>query len=110
MKFKYRLRNLRDEHNISGEELGKILNVGKSTVSMWENGKNLPTTTMLEKIASYFNVSTDYLLGKSDVRNNDDIDLDDIEYGLFTEIKDMSPEMKEQIISYARFLKNQNKK
>lgn len=50
------------------------------------------------------------ILGKSDIRNVDDIDLDAIEYGLFSEIKEMSPEMKEQIINYARFLKSQSKK
>lgn len=103
MEFKYRLRNLRDELKISGEELGNILNVGKSTISMWENGKNMPTAAMIQKLADYFQVSTDYLLGKSDIRNinneNEDyrIAFDDIGKD-YAELEDSEKDMIKTMI------------
>lgn len=105
-----RLRFLRNEKGLTVRQLGDILNISYPTITNIENDKRGFSDEMLIAIADYFQVSTDYLLGKSDIRNVDDIDLDSIEYGLFSEIKEMSPEMKEQIINYARFLKSQSKK
>ncbi len=105
-----RLRFLRNEKGLTVRQLGDILNISYPTITNIENDKRGFSDEMLIAIADYFQVSTDYLLGKSDIRNVDDIDLDAIEYGLFSEIKEMSPEMKEQIINYARFLKSQSKK
>ncbi len=105
-----RLRFLRNEKGLTVRQLGDILNISYPTITSIENDKRGFSDEMLIAIADYFQVSTDYLLGKSDIRNVDDIDLDAIEYGLFSEIKEMSPEMKEQIINYARFLKSQSKK
>lgn len=67
-KFMYRIRDLRREMNISGEQLGKILNVGKTTISQWENGINYPNQDTLNKLCDYFNCSFDYLMGRSDVK------------------------------------------
>lgn len=61
-----RLRELRNELNLEQKELAKYLNVHKGTVSNWENNKRSPDKEMLSKIASYFNVTTDYLLGRTD--------------------------------------------
>ena len=105
-----RLRFLRSEKGLTVRQVGDILNISYPTITNIENDKRGFSDEMLIAIADYFQVSTDYLLGKSDIRNVDDIDLDAIEYGLFSEIKEMSPEMKEQIINYARFLKSQSKK
>ena len=40
------------------------LNISKSNVTAWKNGRNNPSNAMVKKIADYFGVSTDYLLGK----------------------------------------------
>lgn len=114
-EFKYRLRDLREQKRVSGAKLGEILGVGKSTVSMWENGKNYPTAIMLQKLATYFNVSTDYLLGKTDIKNEllTSISLDEFEVAFHGEVKDLSPEAKEKVLEYARLLKfseDKNKK
>ena len=58
-----RIRNLRKDFNISQVELATRLGVTKQCVSNWENDNILPSVDMLVKIAKYFNVSTDYLLG-----------------------------------------------
>ena len=55
------------------------LGIGRGTVSYWKNG-NTPKQDILTKIASYFNVSTDYLLGNTDVKRqliNDDAELNE---------------------------------
>ena len=58
-----KIRNLRKNFNISQVELATRLGVTKQCVSNWENDNILPSVDMLVKIAKYFNVSTDYLLG-----------------------------------------------
>jgi transcriptional regulator with XRE-family HTH domain len=66
--FGKRLRKLRIERGITQEELGKVLNVSKKTISAYENGLIDPSTDTLSAIASYFEVSVDWLLGHTDIR------------------------------------------
>ena len=58
-----KIRNLRRDFNISQVELANKLCVTKQCVSNWENDNILPSVDMLIKLAKFFNVSTDYLLG-----------------------------------------------
>lgn len=55
---------------VSQQDLAKALNVSRSTVSMWETGASDPDTDSLQKIASYFSVSVDYLLGYNIMEEN----------------------------------------
>lgn len=64
------LKVLRKENNLSLKELGIILGIAESTVSLYENEKREPDNKMLLKIANYFNVSVDYLLGRTEDRQN----------------------------------------
>lgn len=57
------IKKLRQARNISQVELAKALFVSKQSVSNWENDNIMPSVDMLIKIANYFSVSTDYLLG-----------------------------------------------
>lgn len=65
-EFANKLRILREENNLTQPQLAKILGVSKGIVSFWENDINEPKATYIKLIASYFNVSTDYLLGLED--------------------------------------------
>lgn len=65
---KFRLRDLRRENNLTGSQLAKILDVTHATVYRWESGEIIPSQQNLKKLASYFNVSSDYLLGLTDER------------------------------------------
>ena len=58
-----KIRNLRRDFNISQVELANKLCVTKQCVSNWGNDNILPSVEMLIKLAKFFNVSTDYLLG-----------------------------------------------
>ena len=57
-----RFRELRKSKGLTQEDLGKILNVQKSTISRYEKGLIFPSPDVLKLMANYFNVSTDYLL------------------------------------------------
>lgn len=66
MCFGKRLRDLRVHRGLSQEELGKILSLDKSTISLYESGKREPAQDTLQQIADYFKVSLDYLMGRTD--------------------------------------------
>lgn len=60
------IKQLRLENNLRGEDFGNIFEVTKTAVSNWESGKRTPDSDMIIKIADYFNVSVDFLLGLED--------------------------------------------
>lgn len=64
-----RIKELRTEKNLTQEEFGKVFGIVKSTVSLYESGKSTPDDEIKKKIAEYFNVSLDYLMGASDIKN-----------------------------------------
>lgn len=64
--FGERLKKLRKERKLTQTQLAEKLNAGKSTVAMWETCDREPDFEMLKKIADFFNVNTDYLLGRTD--------------------------------------------
>lgn len=61
-----RLALLRKSKNMSQTELGKKFGAAQNTVSQWERGTREPDYEMLQALAEFFGVSTDYLLGRSD--------------------------------------------
>lgn len=63
-----RLRQLRKEKGMTQKELGKILGYGDRAVGFYETGRSDMSTDTIIKLAEFFNVSTDYLLGRSNVR------------------------------------------
>lgn len=58
-----RIRELRRQHGITMKEFGDKIGVSESTVSLYETGKRDPNFQTLLKIADFFDVSVDYLLG-----------------------------------------------
>lgn len=65
IEFGNRIKKLRIENGLTQEELGKKLNVGKSTIANYESGYSEPEGEKISKLASIFNVSIDYLLGNN---------------------------------------------
>lgn len=61
-----RIREQRNEKKLSQSELGKLLSVSQDTVSLWEKSKSLPTVEMVIALCNFFEVSADYLLGRTD--------------------------------------------
>ena len=75
ISFGYRFKMLRKEKNLTQQELANNINnlhnltFSKSSISQYENNKVIPEMPALEKFADFFNVSLDYLTGRSNVRN-----------------------------------------
>jgi len=66
--FNERLRQLREEKGMDREQLAARLDMSYSTIAKYEAGSRFPDQDTLLKLADIFDVSTDYLLGKSDFR------------------------------------------
>ncbi|WP_315119467.1 helix-turn-helix transcriptional regulator [uncultured Clostridium sp.] len=64
------LKNLREEFEMTQEQVGKLLNITKQAIYSYEKGENEPTIDAIVKIADVFNVSVDYLLGRTKQREN----------------------------------------
>ena len=62
-----RLKILRLESKLTQNEIAEKLKISKMTYSYWENGKRNPKN--VQQIADFFNVSTDYLLGNTDIKS-----------------------------------------
>ena len=60
------------------KEFSKALEVSHQTAAAWESGRAVPSADTLQKIADYFNVSADYLLGRSKTPRPQSRDLNDV--------------------------------
>lgn len=60
------LKELRISRNLTQKEVSKILNIDYSNISRWEKGQFEPDQNTLIRIADYFEVSLDYLMGRKD--------------------------------------------
>ena len=65
------IKKLRLARGVSQVELGRALSVTKQTVSNWENAYIQPSVDMLIRLADYFHTTTDYLLGRSEIKTLD---------------------------------------
>ena len=87
-----RIKELRLSYNISQVEMAKKLGVSKQCVSNWENDNVLPSVDMLIKLATFFNVSTDYLL---DLEDCEKISVDGLSEKQIAHIKLIIQDMRE---------------
>lgn len=86
MFLKERLKELRKDKVLTQKELSKILNLAYTSYNGYETGKIIPPIDKVELIADYFDVTVDYLLGKTDIKLSstelnfiNDIDIDNVE-------------------------------
>ena len=65
-----KLKDIRQDHDISQREMANILHVNRSTYSLWELGINIIPIKYLSDFSDYFNYSIDYVLGLEKNKNN----------------------------------------
>jgi len=95
------LKSLRNSRGLSQRQLAKQLNVAPSTLAMYELDKREPDYETLKKIADFFEVSTDYLLGRSDVPNP----LDKVAEESFTyDLQDLPEEAKKTLEDFIDYI------
>ena len=93
--FGDRIKELRNNHTWTQQELGDRLGVSKQSVSNWENGNIMPSIDVLVRMSDLFQTSTDYILN----REND----------LTLDITDLDAEQKAMIQRMVRYFRNINK-
>lgn len=71
--FKERLNELLKSRNMYQNDLAQYIGYTTQAVSRWCRGETEPDLEMLTKIANFFNVSTDYLLGNVPYKNNEEL-------------------------------------
>ncbi|QZY56675.1 helix-turn-helix domain-containing protein [Crassaminicella profunda] len=69
MDFGERLKTIREEKKITREELANKLNISYSAVSKYETNVRFPDKETLKKITNFLDVSVDYLLGRTKIKN-----------------------------------------
>lgn len=72
-----RLKELRNEKHLTQMDVAKHFEIAKTTYASYEQGRREPDNTMLSKLADFFGVSIDYLMGKSDNIKRGKVDLAD---------------------------------
>ena len=72
-----RLKKLRKKEKLTQKDIATFLNISQPAYQQFESGKKKMNLETMEKLADYFNVSIDYLLGKTDIPDLDlEIDID----------------------------------
>lgn len=103
------------ERGVSGSKMCDDLGMSRSTLTELRKGR--AKTLNLEKaskIADYFGVTVDYLLGKTDRKPETpaeaDVTFDDFTYAMYHEGKELTEENKQKLLEMARFFKTQQEK
>lgn len=85
---------------------GKEIGVSSATITKWSQGV-IPRGENLNKVASYFGVTSDYLLGNTDERTVKNEKLEGLDFALSGEIKDLTENEKQDLLDYIKFKKKQ---
>ena len=97
-----RIFKIMEEKQLSAYAVSKNTGIANSTISDWKKGKGRPSADNIAALADYFNVSTDYLLGRTPYkRPTDDPDL---VWGYGTLDRDLTPDELEQVKSYVEMM------
>ena len=99
MNIGARILVLLEEEGISRQEFAKRLNVNYSTANGYILNRRLPDCEMLFRIADALNSSTDYLIGRTNIKFYKDLNYSPKESILISNFRSLSPEMQDVLIS-----------
>lgn len=111
-----RLKQLRIEANLTQKQMAETMNTSQPSYQNWEKGTRNPSKENLEKLANFFNVSTDYLLGKSNIKSPSVIDEDKLDQAINQSVgfngkpatEEEKENMKEALLLYLKSLNDQS--
>lgn len=69
MRYYPRLRDLREDMDLTQDQLVQMLKMHKTTYTNYEQGKREPPFELIIKLAKFYNVTTDYIAGLTDIPN-----------------------------------------
>ena len=108
-----RLKRLCDERGISAYKACTDIGLNRAAVAKWKNG-SIPSGTTAAKLADYFGVTTDYLLGKEDKKaptetGKRDI-LDEVDVAFYGDFKELNDDEKETVRDMVRLMRQRKEK
>lgn len=111
MEFSERLKMLRCENNMTQKDVAKIIHVQPTSIANYESGRNRAPYTKLKKLADYFEIPIEYLLGDSDnvssLKDDDESDEDLKElYDIYSSLEDNK---KKEVKDFMKWLAHKNK-
>lgn len=108
-----RLKRLCDERGISAYKACTDIGLNRAAVAKWKNG-SIPSGTTAAKLADYFGVTTDYLLGKENKKapteNGERDILDEVDVAFYGDFKELSDDEKETIRDMVRLMRQRKEK
>lgn len=109
-----KIKHLREQNNINQKELAKKLAISNVQLSRYESDERRPDYETLTKIADYFNITVDYLLGRQDLSIEDKEDFEKFSKDpslqrMFKEMKDSPEEDLEELQQIWNIIKNRKK-
>jgi len=118
MEFGDRLKQLREERDLTRADLASRLNVSYSTISKYETNIRFPDKGTLVGLANFFDVSLDYLLGRSDIRETAEKILDksrgqflvNSPRNTYKADENLSPEAIQEIEIFKEFIQHKYRK
>lgn len=114
--FRIKLKELREKKGLSQYKFADLMGFAQSTIGSWESGAREPNFETMQKIADYFNVSVDYLLGRTDTPNENkksDEEPDVLmteQFATFGDAREYSEDEKDEIRNFINFIKAKRRK
>lgn len=108
-----RIKQLREEFHLTQIQLAEKLNKTQQAISLYENGSNEPDLDGYIMLSKLFNCSIEYIAGKSDIRNPEEIKIDEdkLKIGLSTnDYENITDEQRKSIEEFAKYVLKDNKK
>ena len=106
-----KIKELCKENKVSVLKLETSLGFGNGTIGKWK--KHTPSHDKLKKVADFFGVSVDYILGNTDTKEKDPVISDEVSEQrkrLMEQLSSLSPDQLDQALSYIEFLASNSKK
>ena len=105
-----RLKILRAEKGLAQKDMASFLKIDRTTYVKYESGSSEPNFSTLSKLAEFFDVSVDYLLGRTDIRQLDNknqptVKDDELDEALVKFLSGLSPEEVQRVRDFVAGLK-----
>lgn len=99
------LFELLSQRNVTAKKLSNDTGISTGNISDWKSGRAKPSTEKLTILATYFNVTTDYLLGNDTSETKDPATEEEIKFALFNGSDGITDEMYEEVKNFAEMVK-----
>ena len=105
--------DLLQNRSLSINKVAREANISPGLIGDYKNGNKTPSANNLMKLSDYFNVTIDYLLGKTkkdDFIEDGDFNINEIKFAMYGEVREFSEEDKKDVLEAVKLLRNRKNK